>query len=166
MSNPAHRRCEVFIALHNKVAAHHPKGLQGFREKARLGGEKLAGYRQLDGNRACGANAYRRRLDRKVKYAGTKPFPLDANPTNLYLWPVRILFVYFCEETIMESGEDRIDLDLNKVSVKELEGLDNPVLKRVLLQVKKHLEEEATDAPPSMDYYSFNSHNVFYNYGG
>ena len=66
----------------------------------------------------------------------------------------------------MESEEDRIDLDLNKVAVKELEALDNPVLKRVLLQVKKHLEEEATDAPASMDYYSFNSHNVFYNYGG
>ena len=66
----------------------------------------------------------------------------------------------------MESAEDRIDLDLNKVTAKDLEGLDNPVLKRVLLQVKEHLEDEATGAPPSTDYYSFNSHHVFYNYSG
>jgi hypothetical protein len=66
----------------------------------------------------------------------------------------------------MVETEDRIDLELSTVTVNELEGLDSPVLKHVLLQVKKHLEQEATDAPPSTDYYSFNSHSVFYNYAG
>ena len=65
----------------------------------------------------------------------------------------------------MGPAEDRVDLDLNKVTIDELEGLDNPVLKRVLLQVKEHMEEEASRPPESMEYSSFCLHEVFYNYG-
>jgi len=64
----------------------------------------------------------------------------------------------------MKASEDRVDLDLNSVTVDELTGLSNPVLKRVLLQAKKRMDDEASGSAESAEASKFCLHNVFYNY--
>ncbi len=59
----------------------------------------------------------------------------------------------------MGPVEDRVELDLNNVTVGDVRRLDNPVLKSVMLQVKKQMEEEAAG---SRDLMQHTSHSVFY----
>jgi hypothetical protein len=64
----------------------------------------------------------------------------------------------------MAPAEDQVQIDMNNVTVGEIQRLDNPALKNLMLQVKKQLEEEAagTRSPLSSDHSVFYSN--FYNY--
>jgi hypothetical protein len=59
----------------------------------------------------------------------------------------------------MAAAGDDPGLDVSNLTVGDIQRLDNPVLKGVLLQVKKQLEEEAAGARDPMQH---TSHSVFY----
>ena len=59
----------------------------------------------------------------------------------------------------MAPTESGAPLDMGNLTVGDIQGLDNPVLKAVLLKVKKHLEEQAAGVREPM---AHTSHEVFY----
>ncbi len=59
----------------------------------------------------------------------------------------------------MTPAEDQVQIDMSKVSVGDIQRLDNPALKTLMLQVKQQLEEEAAG---TRDRQKTANHNVFY----
>jgi hypothetical protein len=59
----------------------------------------------------------------------------------------------------MTRPDDQVQIDMGNVTVGEIQRLDNPALKEIMLQVKKQLEDEATGSPERP---KNTVHNVFY----
>jgi hypothetical protein len=63
------------------------------------------------------------------------------------------------EAIVMTPPEDQVQIDLSSVTVGDIQRVDNPALKALMLQVKQQLEEEATG---ERDPRKSSNHNVFY----
>jgi len=65
----------------------------------------------------------------------------------------------------MTPAEDRVQIDMSNVTVGEIQQMDNPALKALMLQVKQQLDEEAEGARDPLKSANHSVHYLnFYNY--
>jgi hypothetical protein len=65
----------------------------------------------------------------------------------------------------MTPAEEPVQIDMNNVTVGDIQRLDNPALKTLMMQVKQQLEEEAAGAQDPLKCTSHSVHYLnFYNY--
>lgn len=65
----------------------------------------------------------------------------------------------------MTPPEDQVQIDMSNVTVGEIQQLDNPALKALMLQVKQQLEEEEAGSRDPLKSANHSVHYLnFYNY--
>jgi hypothetical protein len=66
---------------------------------------------------------------------------------------------------LMAPADDQVQIDMSNVTVGDIQRLDNPALKALMLQVKKQMEEEATGSRDPLKSANHSVHYLnFYNY--